>query len=152
MQTSEQRWKQMMGWSLRLVLAGVFLYAGWGKLLDPTLFAIKVRNYELLSDPWVAVVALILPWLEIICGTGIVSRRLERGALIGTVMMLLVFLFALISAWARGLDIDCGCFSESLDRGALAVAVGMDLVLLVMAVILLRSSKNKDGEENRSAR
>lgn len=136
MQGGEQRLKWVVTWCLRVVLAGIFFYAGWVKILDPTLFAIKVRNYELLSDPWVALVALGLPWLEIFCALCIVSRRLERGALMLTVGMLLVFLFGLISAWARGLNIDCGCFTEALDRGSLAVAVAMDIVLLAIAVRL----------------
>ncbi len=138
-----------VAWFLRIALAGVFFYAGWVKLADPTLFAIKVRNYELLSDPWVAVVALFLPWLEIFCALCIVARRWERGALSWTAGMLLVFLFGLASAWARGLDIDCGCFSENLDRGSQAMTVAMDLLLLGMVVGLLKANK---CDEYRAAR
>lgn len=122
-----------MAWALRLGLASVFFYAGWVKILDPTLFAIKVRNYDLLPDPWVALVAIILPCLEIICALCLVSRRLERGALLWVVGMLLVFLLGMISAMVRGLDIDCGCFGGSLDRSSFAVALAMDVVLLIIA-------------------
>jgi len=132
----EQRLKWVSTWCLRVVLAGIFFYAGWIKVSDPTLFAIKVRNYELLSDPWVAFVAITLPWLEIICAVCIVSRRFERGALMWVAGMLLVFLFGLISALARGLDIDCGCFGGTLDHGSLAVAVATDVVLLMITVRL----------------
>ncbi len=131
-----QRFKWATAWGLRIVLAGIFFYAGWGKILDPTLFAIKIRNYDLLPDPWVALVAISLPWLEILCAIGIVTRRWERGALMWVVGMLLVFLFGMISAIVRGLDIDCGCFGDSLDRGSLAMALGMDVLLLAIAVRL----------------
>jgi uncharacterized membrane protein YphA (DoxX/SURF4 family) len=145
MDEKRQRWKGAVGWGLRIFLAGLFFYAGGVKVADPTLFAIKVRNYELLADPWVAVVALALPWLEIFCALCIVTRRWERGALLLTAGMLLVFLFGLGSAWARGLDIDCGCFSEALDRGSLLVAVAMDLLLLVMVVVLFKSLSQTVG-------
>ncbi len=137
MQGSEQRWKLGLSWCLRLTLAGIFFYAGWVKVLDPALFAIKIRNYDLLSDPWVAMVAVSLPWMEIICAICLVTRRLESGAITWIIGMLVVFLFGLISAMARGLNIDCGCFSEAVDRGSLAIIVATDVVLLVIAVRLL---------------
>jgi len=142
--------KSLTAWGLRLVLAGIFFYAGWGKLLDPTLFAIKIRNYDLLPDPWVAWVAVSLPWLEILCAICIVIRRWERGALMWVVGMLLVFLFGMISAMARGLDIDCGCFGDSLDRGSLAMALGMDVLLLAIAVRLWVLTSNARLPEKHS--
>ena len=151
MQDRNQRLKWLMSWCLRVVLAGIFLYAGWVKVSDPALFAIQVRNYELLSDPWVALVAISLPWMEIFCALGLVTRRLERGALMWIIGMLAVFLFALISAMVRGLNIDCGCFTEALDRSSLAVAMATDVVLLVIAVRLLGQLKIKNSDENRVA-
>lgn len=145
MDEKRQRWKGAVAWCLRIALAGIFFYAGWVKLADPTLFAFKVRNYELLSDPWVAVVAVVLPWLEVCCALCIVARRLERGALILTAGMLMVFLFGLGSAWARGLDIDCGCFSDALNHGSLAIAMAMDLLLLAIVVSLFRSLDQAAG-------
>ncbi len=127
-----------MFWALRLILAGVFFYAGWIKLQDPILFAIKIRGYDLLADPWVAVTALLLPWLEIVCAISLLVGRLQRGALLGLFFMLLVFLFGLLSAWSRGLDIDCGCFGEALNRGSLFVSVLMDLALTAMVIVLWR--------------
>lgn len=132
----ERGMKRVISWPLRILLAGIFFYAGWVKVSDPTLFAIKVRNYELLSDPWVALVAMTLPWLEIICAVCVLVRRLESGALIWIAGMLLGFMFGMVSALLRGLDIDCGCFGGTLDRGSLAVALVMDAVLLVVAVRL----------------
>ncbi|MFK5924356.1 MAG: MauE/DoxX family redox-associated membrane protein [Verrucomicrobiota bacterium] len=138
MENEKQRWRGWVFWALCLILAAVFFYAGWIKLQDPTLFAIKIRAYDLLPDPWVAVTALLLPWLEIVCSISLLVGRLRRGALLGLFMMLLVFLFGMLSAWSRGLDIDCGCFSETLDRGSLLTSVLMDLALLAMVIVLWR--------------
>ena len=143
MNGSEQKLKWGLTWCLRIVLAIIFFYAGWVKVLDPILFAIKIRNYDLLADPWVALVAISLPWLEIFCAVCLVSRRWERGALMWIVGMLLVFLFGLISAMVRGLNIDCGCFTEALDRSSLAMAVATDVVLLVVAVRLWGTTGNE---------
>lgn len=141
--------KWATAWGFRIVLASVFFYAGWGKVLDPTLFAIKIRNYDLLPDPWVALVAIALPWLEILSAICIVSRRWERGALMWIVGMLVVFLLGMISAMVRGLDIDCGCFGDSMDRGSLALALAMDIVLLTIAGRLWFVSLSSSSPEGR---
>ncbi|MCF6312899.1 MAG: hypothetical protein L3J39_10660 [Verrucomicrobiales bacterium] len=136
LQNRESGWqKRVFFWGgqvARLILSVIFIFAGWAKLEDPTLFAMQVRHYDLLPDPWVALVALFLPWLEIACGVGLWWRRLQGGALLGLTGMILIFLLALISAWSRGLNIDCGCFGEAVDRGAYAGAVVMDLLLLLL--------------------
>ena len=141
--------KWATAWGFRIVLASVFFYAGWGKVLDPTLFAIKIRNYDLLPDPWVALVAIALPWLEILSAICIVSRRWERGALMWIVGMLVVFLLGMISAMVRGLDIDCGSFGDSMDRGSLALALAMDIVLLTIAGRLWFVSLSSSSPEGR---
>ena len=152
MKSSAQQLKWAAAWVFRVVLAGIFFYAGWGKVLDPTLFAIKIRNYDLLPDPWVALVAITLPWLEILCAICLVSRRWERGALMWVIGMLLVFLFGMASAIARGLNIDCGCFGDSLDRGSFALALVMDFVLLIIAGRLWFVLRGQNGDKDRVVR
>lgn len=136
LQNRELGWqKRVIFWGgqvSRLILSILFIFAGWAKLEDPTLFALQVRHYDLVTDPWVAAVALFLPWLEVLCGLGLWSRRSQGGALLGLTGMLLVFLFALISAWSRGLNIDCGCFGDAVDRGAYLGTIVMDVALLAM--------------------
>src|SRR5438477_8904903 len=66
---------------LDFVVGALFIYAGVVKVLDPIGFAIDIDNYKIL--PWSVGVrlAFYLPWLEILCGIALVTRRLYAGAL-----------------------------------------------------------------------
>ena len=97
---------------LRLALGGVFIYAGALKIVDAQGFAKAVHHFQL--TPWTVslVVAVYLPWLEVLAGLALIVRRLALGASLALVVMSAVFLIALSTAWARGLDISCGCFGK----------------------------------------
>jgi putative oxidoreductase len=94
----------------RLILAGVFIYAGAIKAQDPVAFAGQVANYQLLPYAWNYLVAATLPYLELLCGVLLLLNRRVRPALLVLFVLNLVFMLALGSLIARGLDIDCGCF------------------------------------------
>jgi len=112
-------------------LGALFVYAGVLKLLDPVEFYRSVLNYRLLEGGVAWVAALFLPWLEVASGLGVALPWTRRGGLAWLVLLLLAFQAGLISAWVRGLDIDCGCFGEA---GASApIAVARNLFLLAAA-------------------
>jgi putative oxidoreductase len=129
----------ILRWTMRVILAGWFLYAGILKILDPIRFAEDIRNYQLVQDPVPAAVALTLPWLEVFAALGVLTGILYRGSLVTIGGMLLVFIAAIASAWSRGLDISCGCFGGAsgsttnypLHLAENAVLCGMCLVLLL---------------------
>jgi uncharacterized membrane protein YphA (DoxX/SURF4 family) len=101
-------------WLPRLLLAGLFLYSGVVKVLDPAAFAQAIAGYRLLPDAWIPGMAFILPWMEIWCAFAILlSPLLRPAAWIWTTLMLLVFTVAKISALQRGLDISCGCTTSN---------------------------------------
>jgi putative oxidoreductase len=114
----------------RLALAGVFLYAGVLKALDPGLFLLDVRSFQLLRDPWAAVLALGLPWLEIFAAVALGLGGWARGALLVMAGMLISFGIALVAAWGRGLDVTCGCFGASENRTNFPEVLTRDAVLL----------------------
>lgn len=97
---------------LRLGLGGVFIYAGALKIVDAAEFARAIHNYQLTPRLVSTLVAVYLPWLEVLAGLALIVRRLPLGAALALTTMSAVFLLALTSAWARGLDISCGCFSK----------------------------------------
>ncbi|PYI74897.1 MAG: hypothetical protein DMF01_09095, partial [Verrucomicrobia bacterium] len=53
---------------LDFVVAGIFIYAGSIKALDPVQFANDIDNYKILPWPISVALAFYLPWLEIFCG------------------------------------------------------------------------------------
>ena len=116
---------------LRMIVGGVFIYAGAIKAIDPAQFAKDVDNYRLLpSTAAVAAVALYLPWLEILAGTALAAGVWHRGASLLIGGMLIAFIIALVSAWARGLDINCGCFGHGVNKSNYPLALLLDAALL----------------------
>ncbi len=125
----------LAGWAAfacRACVGLTFGLAGIAKLVDPNGFAEEIMRYQLVPWPGAVVLALWLPWLELLCGFGVFVPRLRLGALALAGFALVLFAGALGSAWARGLAIDCGCFGAALGRTSVPGAVGRDLVLLAL--------------------
>ena len=94
----------------RLVLAGVLIVAGWSKMGAPALSIEAVKAYQLLPTAVAEIVGYVLPILEIVIGLLLVVGLLTRMAAIVTAVLMCAFIVGIASAWARGLNIDCGCF------------------------------------------
>lgn len=128
-------------WPLRLLVAGVFLYAGVTKLADPAAFAHLIAAYGILPAPLVAPVAVALPLLEVVAAVGLLARhRLAAPVLFG---LTLLFMAVLGYAIALGLDVDCGCYGpgdpETKAFTGLWTALWRDVGLLVCILPLLFS-------------
>ncbi|MER5422129.1 DoxX family protein [Streptosporangium roseum] len=113
----------------RLVLAGVLIVAGWGKIGTPVLSVQAVKAYELLPDSLATVVGYGLPILEIVIGVLLVVGLLTRAAGIISALLMLAFVIGIASAWARGLRIDCGCFGGG---GQLQAGVEPDYLIDIL--------------------
>jgi uncharacterized membrane protein YphA (DoxX/SURF4 family) len=118
----------------RLVLGGFFIYAAIDKIAHPADFAKIVYNYRILPGDLINVFALILPALELFCGIALVAGTYTLGASAILTGMLAMFLVAVSAAIARGIKIDCGCFTTSGDG---AREVGMPLIYQDTALLLL---------------
>lgn len=137
---------------LRVIFGGVFVYAGVLKALNPALFLMDVRSFDILGDPWAAVVALVLPWLEIVAGLLVIAwRRGRGGALLVLQGALVVFLAAILWSWARGLDITCGCFGAAENRTSYPDLVVRDLILLAIGGWLVVRHFRTAGPEPQAA-
>lgn len=123
---------------LRIVIGGVFIWAGAVKAWDPSAFADTIEGYRLIPHAWAVAVALYLPWLEIVCGVAMIVGRFKDGATLILATLLLIFLAALTSAWWRGLDINCGCFSGATQSTDYVWPVSRDVLLLAALMILFR--------------
>jgi hypothetical protein len=127
--------------SQRIVAAMIgllFIYAAFRKILDPAAFAVDILNYRLLPWTGAVLVALYLPWLEVICGGALIFHVAYRGALCVACAMLGMFVVAYGSTRPRGLDIACGCFGHGVHRGYWPVLIG-DTLLLAIVLWLLRA-------------
>ncbi|MEO0508945.1 MAG: MauE/DoxX family redox-associated membrane protein [Verrucomicrobiota bacterium] len=133
----------------RLVLAWVFIRAGLPKVQDPVAFAASIDNYRIVEGSLSLWVALVLPWLEVVIGIGLLTPWLRQASGWAITALLGLFIGLHTSAWARGLDIDCGCFGESNETiGYHWLILRNSLLLLVAIFILLRDSRNKKTPES----
>ncbi|WP_254126089.1 DoxX family protein [Amycolatopsis sp. CA-230715] len=101
----------VVGTVVRLGLAAVWLAYGTAKFLDPGQTHVAVQAYDILPGGLVGLVATAMPLLEIVVGLALLFGIFTRWAAIVSGLMLLAFIGAIAQAWARGLTIDCGCFS-----------------------------------------
>lgn len=137
---------------LRLAIAGVFIYAGAIKAMDPLKFATQIRAYELTGFAVGGVLAVWLPWLELFCGLALLVNRLVRGALFWVMVLMVVFTAAQVSAWIRGLNLDCGCFGEMGKPIHPAWVIGRDgLILLAVAVLAFLSMRKPPTQDRTGA-
>jgi len=101
----------------RLILGGVFIYASLDKIAHPAEFAKAIGNYHVVPFGLENLMALALPWLELIAGICLIAGIMVDGATIMVILMNIVFIFAISQALARGISIECGCFSVTTEGG-----------------------------------
>lgn len=122
----------------RLIVGGFFVYASLDKIAHPAEFAKIVHNYRILPGALINIFALILPWLELLCGMALIIGTRVNGASAIIVGLTFVFIIAVVSAMARGIKTDCGCFTTSTD-GARKVGVPLlieDTALLILGLLV----------------
>jgi putative oxidoreductase len=130
---------------LDFVLAGIFIYAGALKAIDPVQFASDIDNYKILPWPVSVALAFYLPWLEIFCAFGLVFRFLYRGALSILSASIVIFTLATIAAKVRGLDITCGCFGHASQHWSFPAHLATNLAILVALLALFFAHAHKRG-------
>ena len=136
----------------RLIVAGVFVMAALPKIQDPAAFATSVAAFRVIEPGLSIWVALLLPWLELVIGLGILIPAIRRtsSALIG--LLLLLFIVLHTSAWVRGLDISCGCFGS--ETGEVSTdyrwLILRNVILLGMTLLVLRQDRRNNQAVLRS--
>jgi uncharacterized membrane protein YphA (DoxX/SURF4 family) len=96
-------------WAIGLI----FLWAALAKIGDMNDFARQVHNFHL-SPIWGEhLVAMTLPWVELVAGLALITGQRARAGAVVTLVLMLFFTVAVGAAWARGLDFRCGCFGKA---------------------------------------
>ena len=93
----------------RLSLGAMFIYVSMDKINDPSTFSDDIRAYQIVPFGFENFLAIILPWLELLTGLGLVIGVMVDGAALLSMGMLVVFIIAISSAILRGFNIECGC-------------------------------------------
>lgn len=116
------------------IIGLVFIGAALPKIGDPQSFALAVHNFRLLPLALENLVALSLPWVELVAGLSLVlGIRARAGGLLASLLMVL-FSVVVAIALARGLDVECGCFGtmDSTRVGAQKLAENTGLTILAL--------------------
>lgn len=126
---------------IRLIIGGVYVYVAWNKLINPEEFAKAIKNYEMLPLQAINIIAITLPYIELFAGLFLIFGFYKKGSSAILGLTLVVFIFALTSAYARGLNIDCGCgftstTQESSSKTDLLVRIFQDILMLIGVVIV----------------
>jgi uncharacterized membrane protein YphA (DoxX/SURF4 family) len=137
---------------VRLAMAGILIAAAIPKFADIPQSVRAVRAYDLLPEPVVPLVGTLLPVLEILLAVFLLAGLFTRIAAIVWLAMMAAFMFGVIWAWARGLNIDCGCFGGGgeVEEGAtnypvhLAERIGF-IALGTWLLLFPRSRFSVDG-------
>ncbi len=99
---------------IRWLLGALLVWASLSKIANLHEFYISIAAYRLpLPGALLRLTAMILPWLELLCGLLLLARVWTHAALVWALVMFAVFVLATGQAWARGLEISCGCFNLS---------------------------------------
>lgn len=132
----------------RLVLGGAFVFYGWHKIAHPEEFLKALRGYDVfpVSPPEVMnCVAVILPWVEVICGALLLLGAWLRSA--SALVFALTAVFTVAVTWralteseASGVtlcavEFDCGCGQGPV---WFCVKLAENAVLIGLALILAR--------------
>lgn len=120
----------------QVILAGIFIYAGYAKLREPwPQFALSLYSFKLLPDKALEPLARTLPWCELALGLAILSGILLRWSAFIASLLLTLFFAVLIRSYAMGLEVDCGCFGAGeTSLGPLRLTEEAAMLALAVAV------------------
>ena len=101
---------ERLAFVLRIYVGGFFLYASMSKIPYPAQFAEATANYRLLPYYSLNLGAVLLPWIEFVCGLFLVIGFMSRASTILIGLMLIMFDIMVLINMYWGAPITCGCY------------------------------------------
>jgi len=154
MQSAPFHYRRLIIWLGRILLGGIFIYAGYSKILLPNKFywpwpmlrfsvsanlsnfAFQVESYKMLSPAGVTFVSHVLPFAEIALGLLLlIGWRLRIWGAVAS-LFLLTFLAAVTRAYILHMDINCGCFATPEPVSLKKIFEDSSLVLLAIVMTI----------------
>jgi putative oxidoreductase len=135
---------------LGAVMGGIFLYAAGSKLVDPRPLVTIIWGYRILPAGPINLLAIYMPWLELLVGLCLLTGFKRRGAAAWLTGLLVMFIVALGINALRGVNVACGCFSASAEDVSNAwLLVLRDTPMLAAALVLLLLPPRQEQQEVR---
>jgi len=121
----------------RFLLAAVFLLSSIGKLVDIERYSVDaVYNFGILPMVLARPFGLVMPFIELLCGLGLLFGVLTRLSALGVGLMSIAFFIAKAIVLSQGRSIECGCFGAIVDTLA-SVTIFMDIPMLLLSLIVM---------------
>ena len=140
--------EKLLNIALRLILGGIFVYAGVLKIYEPGKFAVDIANYRIVPHDLINLFAITLPWVEVLGGLFLIFGIWLRASALVVLAMTAMFFLAISSALARGLNIECGCFGTVGARRIGLTSLAFDSALLCMAAWLTWRTRERTAAAN----
>jgi uncharacterized membrane protein YphA (DoxX/SURF4 family) len=124
-----------------IILGGVFVFAGIEKISGTSAFAGSIYNYKLFPEVLINLFAVIIPWIELVCGILLIFRVYPRECSFILNLLLLFFIIIVIISITRGLNIECGCFGTAAGSRVGWLKVLENSALFLLGIHLMFYSK-----------
>lgn len=130
----------------RFFMAYVWIRAAIPKIGSVMEMTQSIAAYEIFTQEWSYILAQLIGPLELAGGLLLLLGIKLRPAGWVSIGVLVLFIIGLLSAWQRGLEIDCGCFDPSaggvVDTNLLIV-VARDVVFIAITAFMIYRPFNR---------
>ena len=141
-------YREKINCAIRIIMGLVFIYASFDKIIDPNSFSQNIHNYGVTPIYLENIIALILPWMELFVGLGLIFNIKYEASLNISIALIVAFILLISQAYLRGKSIDCGCLladlsdiSSSEKRMHMLKRIVQDICFILYAVILKYRAK-----------
>ena len=160
-ESSPLNFRRAVIWLGRLLIGGIFLYAGYAKLTYPnhnlwpwfllkfsvaanlSTFAFQVESYRVVGAAVSSLVAHTLPFVEMVLGILLlIGWQLRIWATLASAI-LAGFLILVTRAYLLHMEINCGCFGTPEPLTGLTVVRDGVLVLLALAMTVFAFEESR---------
>lgn len=112
------------------IVGAYFLYAAYGKAIQPKQFAIDIGNYKVFPESLLNLGAIFMPWVEIGAAVALIVPMTRKAGAIMIAALLVIFIGMIYYAAIHlGLDIDCGCTGKNSSHAGW-LTIGRNILLL----------------------
>jgi uncharacterized membrane protein YphA (DoxX/SURF4 family) len=123
----------------RFILAATFIVSSLGKFVDVRHYSVAmVYNLGILPGPIAIAFGWALPFIEFLCGIGLLFGVLTRLSALGIGLLGISFLIVKMILLYRGTDIECGCFG-AIGSAMASWSIYIDPVISILAATIVIS-------------